>query len=213
MREPDQEAVLALEEAGGRAEERAGYMAASRAFARAAELSSDEDDRGRRLARGARAARIAGADDDAVDLAGEAGPLVGDTLVQAELELAVGVAEFRGGRPLDGFPRLIGAAREIAELDPAKAVQLLFWAACAASIGGSPKALANVAGLASEVAAAGGDDEPMAVAGALGAFARARGGDTSDGWPRSRRRSPGVHVGRRGTPLCGQPRRALPRGQ
>jgi DNA-binding CsgD family transcriptional regulator len=179
--EPDQDAVLALEEAAGRAEERAGYMAAARAFARAAELSSDEDDRGRRLARGARAARIAGADDYAVALAREAGPLVDDTLVQAELELAVGVAEFRGGRPLEGFPRLIEAAREIAELDPPKAVQLLFWAACAASIGGSPKALAIVAGLASEIAAAGGDDESMSVAGALGAFARARGGDTSDG--------------------------------
>ncbi|HSE80911.1 MAG TPA: AAA family ATPase [Gaiellaceae bacterium] len=177
--EPDEDVVRALEEAGARAEERAGYAAAARAFARAAELSSDEHDRGRRLARATRAASTAGADEYAVELAAEADPLVGDTLLRAELELAVGVAELRCGHPLDGFSKLTDAAREVAEHDAAKAVELLIWANAAASISGDPSARAEVSGLAADVASAGGDDELMSVARALAAFARVRGGDTS----------------------------------
>jgi DNA-binding CsgD family transcriptional regulator len=179
--EADQDAVRALEEAAARAEERAGYMAAARAFARAAELASDEHDRGRLLARAARAARIAGADEYAVTLAREAGPLVDDVVLRAELELAVGVAEYRCGRPLDGFPRLTHAAREVAELDASKAVELLIWATAAASMSGDPSARAQVSRLAAEVVAAGGDDEAVSVARALAAYAQAREGDTTAG--------------------------------
>jgi DNA-binding CsgD family transcriptional regulator len=179
--EPDEDVVRALDEAAERAEERAGYPAAAKAFARAAQLSAEEGARGRRLARAARAASIAGADAYAVALASEADPLVDDALLRAELELALGVAEFRCGRPLDGFPRLVEAAREAAKVAPAKAVELLFWAANVASIGGSPTALAEVSGLAAEVAAAGGDDEAVPVAHALAAFTRARRGDTASG--------------------------------
>jgi DNA-binding CsgD family transcriptional regulator len=180
--EPNEDVVHALDEAAERAEERAGYVAAAKAFARAAELSSDGHARGRRLARAARAASIAGTDDYSIELAGEAGPLVDDTLLRAELELAVGVAEFRCGRPLDGFSRLTHAAREVAELDASKAVELLIWANAAASMSGDPAARAEVSRLAAEVVSAGGDDELMSVARALAAFAHARGGDTaSDG--------------------------------
>jgi DNA-binding CsgD family transcriptional regulator len=179
--EPDEEAVRALEEAAERAERRAGYLAAAKAFARAAQLSADRHARGRRLVRAARAARIAGADDYAVALATEAGTLVDDALLRAELQLALGVAECRRGRPLDGVPGLIDAAREVVELDPPKAVELLFWATSAASIGGAPTTLAEVSSLAAEVVAAGGDDESMSVARALSAFAQARAGDTASG--------------------------------
>ena len=180
--EPDEDTVRALDETAERGEERAGYLAAAKAFARAAELSPDEHGRGRRLARAARAASIAGADDYAIELAGEAGPLVDDTLLRAELELAVGVAEFRCGHPLDGFSRLTHAAREVAQLDASKAVELLIWANAAASMSGDPSARAEVSSLAAEVVSAGGDDELMSVARALAVLANARGGDTaSDG--------------------------------
>ena len=179
--EPDEEVVRALDEAAERAEERAGYVAAAKAFARAAQLSPHENARGRRLARAARAASIAGADDYAVALAGEAGPLVDDALVRADLELAVGVAEYRCGRPRDGFPRLVEAAREVAVVDTPKAVELLFWATNVASIGGDPTALAEVSRLAAEVVSAGGQDEAVSVARALAAFAQARRGDTASG--------------------------------
>lgn len=180
--EPDEDAVRALDQAADRAEERAGYAAAAKAFARAAELSPDGRSRGRRLARAARAASIAGVDDYAVALASEAEPLIDDALLRAELELAIGVAEFRCGHPLDGFAKLIRAARDLAGVDPPKALELLSWATSAASVGGDPAALAEVSTVAAELISAGGDDELTSVARALAALAEARGGDTgSDG--------------------------------
>jgi DNA-binding CsgD family transcriptional regulator len=104
---------------------------------------------------------------------------VDDVLIQAEVDLAVGVFEVRRGRPLDGFRRLIESARQVAQLDPAKAVELLVWATNAASIGGNPTALAEVSRLAAEVVSAGGNGEPMSVARVLASFAQARGGDTA----------------------------------
>ena len=182
--EPDEGVVQALEEAAERAEERAGYMAAAKAFARAGELSADDDARGRRFARAARAARIAGADDYAVTLAAEAGPLVHDVVVQAELALAVGVAAFRQGRPLDGFPRLIDAARQVANRDLAKAVELLIWATGAASMGGNPTALEEVPRLAADLASAGDGSEAASVADALAASAQVRAGGRPSRTPR-----------------------------
>jgi DNA-binding CsgD family transcriptional regulator len=179
--EHDEEAVRALEEAAARAEERAGYIAAARALARAAELSADGAARGRRLVGAARAARIAGADEYAVTLANEAAPLVDDPLLRAEIAYAVGVAEFRRGRPLDGFPGLIEAAREVTELDTHKALELLIWASGAASTGGNPAALVEVSRAAATVVSSGGDDEVMFVVQALAAFARTIEGDTTAG--------------------------------
>ena len=77
--EPDEEVVAALEATAARAEARTGHLAAARAFERAAELSANPADRGRRLAAAARAASLAGRDDRAVALANQAGPLVGDS--------------------------------------------------------------------------------------------------------------------------------------
>jgi DNA-binding CsgD family transcriptional regulator len=174
--QPDEDVVRALEDAARRADERGGHMAAAKAFARAAELSSNEDGRGRRLVMAARAARIAGRDDYAVALANEADPLIDDPVLRAELALAVGVAEFRRGRPLDGFARLIEAARNVAGLEPCKAVELLIWATGSASMGGQPKALQEVSELAGTVVSSRADDESASVARALAAFARAREG-------------------------------------
>ena len=56
--EPDEEVVAALEATAARAEARAGHLAAARAFERAAELSANPADRGRRLAAAARAASL-----------------------------------------------------------------------------------------------------------------------------------------------------------
>ena len=178
---PDENVVLALEEAAHRAEERAGYTAAAKALARAAELSSDENARGRRLTMAARAARIGGADAYAVTLAGEASPLVDDALLQAELALVVGVAELHRGRPMDGYSRLIAAARAIAATDPPKAVELVIWAASAASMGGDRTARAEVSRLAAELASAGSDDETTSVAQAIALHAQGREGDTTSG--------------------------------
>jgi len=179
--EPDESVVRALEEAAQRATERAGYLAAAKALARAAALSGDAEARGRRLVGAARCARIAGADDDAVAFANEARPLVDDPLLRGEIAYAIGIAEFRRGRPLDALQTLLEAVREVSALDPHMAIELLIWATGAASFGGDSAATAEVSRLVAAVVPADGDDESVFVAEALAAFARAWDGDTAAG--------------------------------
>jgi DNA-binding CsgD family transcriptional regulator len=177
--EHDEEVVQALEEAAGRAQARAGYMAAAKALARAAELSADKLARGRRLVAAARSARIAGADDYAAALADQARPLVDRPSDRAELAFAVGLAAFRRGRPLDGFAKLIEAAQEDALAEPHRALEALIWAAGAASIGGDHAGLGSVARVAATLASAA-QDESVLVAEALAAVARAVEGEPVD---------------------------------
>jgi DNA-binding CsgD family transcriptional regulator len=178
--EKDADAVRALEEAAAHAEQRGGYTAAAKALARAAELSDDASARGRRLAGAARAASIAGADDYAVALADEARPLVRDPLLQAELASAIGAANVRRGRPSDGLPSLIEAAREVGPLDPHKAFELIIWATAAAWTGADTASLAKISQAAEKVVFAGGDGESTYVVQILAAFAQAAEGGTTD---------------------------------
>jgi DNA-binding CsgD family transcriptional regulator len=177
--EPDESVARALEKAAQRATERAGYLAAAKALARAAALSPDAEARGRRLVGAARCARIAGADDDAVAFANRARPLVDDPLLRGEIAYAIGIAEFRRGRPLDALQVLLEAVREVSALDPHKAIELLIWATGAASFGADSAANAEVSRLVAAVVPADGDDESVFVAEALAAFARAWDGDTA----------------------------------
>jgi DNA-binding CsgD family transcriptional regulator len=178
--EKDEDAVRALEEAAARAEQRGGYTAAAKALARAAELSEDATARGRRLAGAARAARIAGADDYAVALAGQAQPLVEDPLLEADIASAVGAADVRRGRPSDGLPRLIEVARKVAPLDPHKAFELIIWATAAAWTGGDTASLAELSSVAETFVSTAGDDESTYVAEILAAFAKAAQGGRTD---------------------------------
>jgi DNA-binding CsgD family transcriptional regulator len=177
--ENDEDAVRALEEAAMRAEQRGGYTAAAKALARAAELSDDAAARGRRLASAARAARIAGADDYAVALADQARPLVHDPLLQAELASVIGAANVRRGRPSDGLPRLIEAAREFAPVDPHKAFELIIWATAAAWTGADTASLVEISRVAETLVSTGGDDESAHVTKILAAFAQAAEGGTT----------------------------------
>jgi DNA-binding CsgD family transcriptional regulator len=178
---PDESVARALEEAAQRATGRAGYLAAAKALARAAALSADAGARGRRLVGAARCARIAGADDDAGAFAHEARPLVDDPLLRGEIAYAIGMAEFRRGRPLDALQILLEAVREVLALDPHKAIELLIWAMGAASFGADSAANAEVSRLVEAIVPADGDDESVFVAEALAAFARAWDGDTAAG--------------------------------
>src|SRR5262245_47138963 len=91
--EYDDAVVRALEEAAERAQRRAGHMAAAKALERAADLSSDEVERGRLLVGAARCATVAGADEEAVRLAGRAMPLVQETSLRAELSRSLAMAQ------------------------------------------------------------------------------------------------------------------------
>src|SRR3954452_1371327 len=79
--EPDADVVSALEDAAARAEGRMGHLAAARAYERAAELSAEPSDRGRRLVAAARSAGVAGRDAQASALAAQIAPLVNDPLL------------------------------------------------------------------------------------------------------------------------------------
>jgi DNA-binding CsgD family transcriptional regulator len=132
----DETVVRALEEAAERAEGRGGYVAASRALERAAALSANGRDRGRRLVGAARLASVVAADEHAVPLARQALPLVAESLERAEIARVFALADIRRGRPLDALPTLLEAAQEVAGTDYRKALELLVFAMWSTSDGG-----------------------------------------------------------------------------
>ena len=105
----DEEVAAALEASARRYESRAGYASAATAFARAAELSSSDDTRMRRLALAAQAAWAAGQPDQARDLIARVLPLAPDGL-RAELLYLRGVIEAKTGDLLGASAALVEAA-------------------------------------------------------------------------------------------------------
>ena len=154
--EPDEGVVAALDEAAARADERIAHLAAARALQRAAELSSDDAARGRRLAGAARAASLAAADDLAVALARQARFLVDEPVLRAEIARAAGMAEIRRGRPVLARPVFVEAAVELAPIDPDQALDLLMYALWSANEAGEVAAHLDLARLAATIAP--GDD-------------------------------------------------------
>jgi DNA-binding CsgD family transcriptional regulator len=178
--EPDEEVVSALDHAAKRGEQRGAYMAAARALERAADLSSDEAARGRRLTGAARCASTAGADEHAVVLARRALRLVDDPGYLAGLRFVLGLAELRRGHPLVAVPLLIRGARELQPADRGRALELLLWATWAAWQAGDLAAQAETSQLAATFAP-GSDDESAFVANLLGGFAAMLQADTAKG--------------------------------
>jgi len=149
--EPDAAVVSALEDAGRRAEARTGYLAAARAYERAAELSADPLERGRRLVAAARAANSAGRELQGAALAAQAEPLVDDPLLLAEIARVKGEAITLHGRPADVVQVLVEAARGAATASPVQALELLMAASRAAVESGDIGALAEIGMLTAEV--------------------------------------------------------------
>lgn len=129
----DEEVAAALEASARRYESRAGHASAATAFARAAELSSSDDSRMRRLAAGAEAAWAAGQPDQARDLIARVLPLAPDGL-RAELLYLRGVIEARTG-DLRGAMAVLVEAAETSE-SPSLALDALTEAVEAANYAG-----------------------------------------------------------------------------
>jgi DNA-binding CsgD family transcriptional regulator len=149
--EPDEAIVRALDEAAERARQRGGHSAAARAYERAADLSADDQQRGRRLASAASSASTAGADARAVALARRALRIVDEPGVRAQLHFALGMAELRLGRPRDSFALFAEGAREVGPTDPAAAFELLMWATWSAWQGGDLAGQLEASRLAAEL--------------------------------------------------------------
>ena len=177
----DETAVRALDEAGARARERGGYMAAAKAFARSAELSGDAAARGRRLVHAACNLSLAGRDEEALDAADRAAPLVDDPVLRGDLAHVRTVAAVRRGRPADVVPLVLEAARAVAPVQPGKAIELLMDAATAAWQGGDEAAYLDASRQGGTVVPPEGDEAAAVIGRSLAGFAAMLDGDTETG--------------------------------
>jgi DNA-binding CsgD family transcriptional regulator len=117
----DEEVAAELERSADRARARGGAAAAAAFLARAAELTPDPAERGRRALAGAQAKFDAGASDAALDLLATAELARLDELQRARLERLRAEIAFERTRGSDAPALLLDAARRLEPLDPALA--------------------------------------------------------------------------------------------
>jgi DNA-binding CsgD family transcriptional regulator len=135
-----------LEQTADRVRLRGGHAAAATALERAAEVTSDSEQRGRRLVTAAWAAWHAGQPERARALLDRASPLVTDPRVRADLDHVRGDVEFRCGSLLEAAAILIDGAEAVAATAPGKACAMLLDAASVAAKTGGVSKLAEISG-------------------------------------------------------------------
>ncbi|MGK5551732.1 helix-turn-helix transcriptional regulator [Actinomadura kijaniata] len=123
---PDEEAAGALERCTEHARRRGGYAAVASAYERAALLSPDRGDRGRRLLAAARAAADAGRHAWADRLAGQAADDLDDAADLARAARVRAVAAAARGRPETAHSLLVSAAGSLAGRDRDTAAVMYF---------------------------------------------------------------------------------------
>src|SRR4051794_22951940 len=138
---PDEEVVVALDEAAERARRRGGHEAASSAWTRAAELTLDPEARAGRLFAAAGASVAAGGFTEGKRLARTAFVDAVDPLLRSDILLLQGRIEWNTGSLDDGYRIVCQAATTAAPYDPERARVLAMLAAALASFGArSPEA-------------------------------------------------------------------------
>jgi DNA-binding CsgD family transcriptional regulator len=155
---PDAGVVSALDDAAARAERRAGYAAAAAAYARAAELVDGDHPRAVRLFAAARNAWAAGETRSAralVTSAREHAESTSDVLLGADVDRLRGRIEVNVGSAIDAHRIFSVSARDVARLDPTRALELAVAAALLRSHGADSGTVFDVRELA--VAATAGD--------------------------------------------------------
>jgi DNA-binding CsgD family transcriptional regulator/tetratricopeptide (TPR) repeat protein len=133
---PDEAVAAELERSAGRARRRGGHAAAAAALERAAELTGDEAERGRRLVAAAVAAWLAGQAERALALADRAEPLAADLRGQATVAHLRGSVEASRGVALEAVARLVAGSELAASVDPSQALTMLVEASEIASYAG-----------------------------------------------------------------------------
>ena len=152
---PDAGVAQALMDAAGDARGRAAFAAAARGFARAGELYTDDDERGRAMLEAAGAATIAGDLRRAYELAEEGARLAADPLLQSDLRAMAARTLMRLGDPLRAGQALVREAERIEALDPVRAGAFLLESAVTHMIDGTLRAMAETALRVREVTAGG----------------------------------------------------------
>jgi DNA-binding CsgD family transcriptional regulator/tetratricopeptide (TPR) repeat protein len=121
---PDEEVAAAMEALGRSAERRGGHDAAAAAFQRAAQLTAADAPRSRRLLDAARTAYAAGRVVQALPLLTEARLVADDPLLRADIDRLRGRAQVVVGSATDAHRIFIHAAREVAEHDQERALEM-----------------------------------------------------------------------------------------
>lgn len=141
---PNDEVADELERTSERARRRSGYAAAAAALERAAELTSDEQERAGRLVAAAHAAWSGGNAERAGVLLDQAARLATDPRLLADVDYLRGLFARALGSVADSCTILLAAAGSIGETDPAKAIEMLLDAAMAAEYAGDVPRLIEI---------------------------------------------------------------------
>ncbi|TCK22445.1 helix-turn-helix transcriptional regulator [Pseudonocardia endophytica] len=149
---PDDEVAAALENSAGIDGSLGGHSAAASALERAAELSREEPDRGRRLLMAAEAAVQGGHSERADGLAGRASALLTDGGSQARIAVVRARVAEQEARPVEVHGLLVDAARAVHAQVPDVAMDMLVWAAEAAWSDGSTHTVEDTWRLAGQLA-------------------------------------------------------------
>jgi DNA-binding CsgD family transcriptional regulator len=159
----DEGVARELEQTALRARRRSGFAAAARALERAAELSCDDEARGRRLVAAAHDAWLAGHPEQALALLDRTRGSVSDLRVRADEMHLRGTIELRCGVPAEAATILAAGAAEIAAVAPAKGIEMLVEAAQAASYAGDAAQIVEFGRRASALADGAGTEERFTV--------------------------------------------------
>lgn len=141
---PNDEVADELERTSERARRRSGYAAAAAALERAAELTSNDEERAGRLVAAAHSAWSAGNCLRAEVLLDQAARYGSDPRLFADIDHLRGSFARALGRVADSCSILMAGARRIAETDPAKAIEMLLDAAMAAEYAGDVPQLIEI---------------------------------------------------------------------
>ena len=164
---PDEEVAAALETAASEARARGGVIAGARAFERAANLSTDDEARARRLLEAASDFAQAGAADHALALVDQAQALVPGGALETEVVRVRGRVEMRRGKPGAAHDLLVAEADRIEADNPGAAASMLVEAAVAHMMTGDMEALVATGDRAREILPPGFDPVIEVLAGVL----------------------------------------------
>jgi DNA-binding CsgD family transcriptional regulator len=148
---PDESVVQLLEQTALRARSRGGFEAACMALERAAQLTAEPEARAGRLAAAGQSAWQAGQLVRAAGLLQQARPLTGDPILGADVDQLRAWIELSVGSSVTARRLLINAAKEIADIDPQRVLEMLSAAAEAAWIAGDAEAGAELGQVAARL--------------------------------------------------------------
>ena len=141
----DDEVADLLERAAGEARDRRAHAAAADALLRAAELTSDDERRARRLFDASVALQAIGRFDRARPPLDQAALLTGDPLLQSGIQHLQGTIELWSGDRVKAHAVLLDVADRLESIDPARAAVVLVDTALAYQMDGDVKATLSTA--------------------------------------------------------------------